>query len=68
MPHVLVRDIEPVFDLVGFVAANGHEGKTEDEIRAEVGDKFPKHIYHSIIWMGALTPHRSDLYSRDLAT
>ena len=40
MPHVLVRDIEPVFDLVGFVAANGHEGKTEDEIRAELGDKF----------------------------
>jgi hypothetical protein len=39
MPHVLVRDIEPVFDLVGFVAANGHEGKTEDEIRAELGDK-----------------------------
>jgi hypothetical protein len=41
-------------DLVGFAAANGHEGKTDDEIRAELGDKFPKHIYHSIICIGAL--------------
>ena len=54
MPHVLVRDIETVPDLVGFAAANGHEGKTEDEIRAELGDKFSKHIYHSIICIGAL--------------
>ena len=41
-------------DLVGFAAANGHEGKTDDKIRAELGDKFPKHIYHSIICIGAL--------------
>jgi hypothetical protein len=37
---VLVRDIETVPDLVGFAAGNGYEGKSEDEIRAEVGDKF----------------------------
>jgi hypothetical protein len=54
MPHVLVRDIETVPDLVGFAAANGHEGKTEDEIPAELGDKFSQHIYHSIICIGAL--------------
>jgi 3'-5' exonuclease len=58
MPHVLVWDIETVPDLAGFAAANGHEGKTEDEIRAELGDKFPKHIYHSIICIGALIAHR----------
>jgi hypothetical protein len=44
MPHVLIRDIETVPDLVGFAAANGHESKSEDEIRAVLGDKFPKHI------------------------
>ena len=60
MPHVLVWDIETVPDLAGFAAANGHEGKTEDEIRAELGDKFPKHIYHSIIYIGALIAHHQD--------
>jgi hypothetical protein len=53
MPHVLVWDIETVPDLVGFAAANGHDGKTEDEIRAELGEQFPKHVYHSIICIGA---------------
>ena len=33
MPHVLVWGIETVPDLAGFAAANGHDGKTEDEIR-----------------------------------
>ena len=60
MPHVLVWDIETVPDLAGFAAANGHDGKTEDEIRAELGDKFPKHIYHSIICIGALIAHRDN--------
>jgi hypothetical protein len=45
MPHVLGWEIETVPDLVGFATANGYEGKSEDEIRAEVGDKFSKHIY-----------------------
>jgi predicted PolB exonuclease-like 3'-5' exonuclease len=60
MPHVLVWDIETVPDLAGFAAANGHDGKTDDEIRAELGDKFPKHIYHSIICIGALIAHQQD--------
>jgi hypothetical protein len=34
MTHVLVWDIETVPDLAGFAAANGHEGKSDDEIRA----------------------------------
>jgi hypothetical protein len=42
MPHVLVWDIETVPDLAGFAAANGHDGKSDDEIRAELGDKFSK--------------------------
>jgi 3'-5' exonuclease len=58
MPHLLVWDIET--DLAGFAAANGHDGKSDDEIRAELGDKFPKHIYHSIICIGALIAHLQD--------
>jgi predicted PolB exonuclease-like 3'-5' exonuclease len=36
----------------------GNDGKSDDEIRAVMGDKFPKHIYHSIICIGALVTHR----------
>jgi predicted PolB exonuclease-like 3'-5' exonuclease len=53
-------DIETVPDFAGFAAANGHDGKSDDEIRAELGDKFPKHIYHSIICIGALIAHQQD--------
>ena len=60
MPHVLVWDIETVPDLASFAAANGHDDKTDDEIRAEIGDKFPKHIYHSIVCIGALIARKED--------
>src|SRR5215472_2341528 len=60
MSNVIVWDIETVPDLKGFAAANGHAGKSEDEVRAELGDKFPKHIYHSIICIGALVAHREE--------
>jgi 3'-5' exonuclease len=63
MPHVIVWDIETVPDLAGFAAANGHDGKTEAEIRTELGDKFPKHIYHSMICIGALIAHLQDDHS-----
>ena len=36
MPHILVWDIETVPDLAGYAAANGHDGKSDDEIRAEL--------------------------------
>jgi predicted PolB exonuclease-like 3'-5' exonuclease len=54
MPHVIVWDIETVPDLAGYAAANGHDGNSDDEIRAELGEKFPKHIHHSIICIGVL--------------
>jgi predicted PolB exonuclease-like 3'-5' exonuclease len=60
MSNVIVWDIETVPDLKGFAAANGHIGKSDDEVRAELGDKFPKHIYHSIICIGALVAHREE--------
>ena len=60
MSNVIVWDVETVPDLKGFATANGHLGKSDDEVRAELGDKFPKHIYHSIICIGALVAHRED--------
>ncbi len=58
MNNVIVWDIETVPDLKGFAAANGLEAQGDDDIRAAMGDKFPKHIYHSIICIGALVAHR----------
>ncbi len=57
---VIAWDIETVPDLKGFAAANGMEGKSDDEIRAAMGDKFPKHIYHSIVCIGALVAHQQN--------
>ena len=57
---VIVWDIETVPDLKGFASANGHDGMTDDDIRAAMGDKFPKHIYHTIICIGALVAHQED--------
>jgi 3'-5' exonuclease len=57
-PNIIVWDIETVPDLQAFAAAKGLVGKTNEEVRAELGDKFPKHIYHSIVCIGALLAHR----------
>ena len=47
--NVVIWDIETIPDLRGFAAANYLTGKTDAEIREMMGDKFPKHIYHSIL-------------------
>ncbi len=57
MPHLLVWDIETIPDISGFAAANNLFDKTAAEVRAAMGDKFPKHIYHSIACIGALIAH-----------
>ena len=59
---VIVWDIETVPDLRGFAAANGLTGKLDEEVRAEMGDKFPKLIYHSIVCIGALIAQRQEEY------
>jgi hypothetical protein len=56
-PSVIVWDLETVPDVAGFAAANGLVGKSDAEVRDAIGDKFPKHIYHSIICIGALVAH-----------
>jgi predicted PolB exonuclease-like 3'-5' exonuclease len=57
-PTVIVWDLKTVPDLAGFAAANDLVGKSDVEVREAIGDKFPKHIYHSIVCIGALIAHR----------
>ena len=57
-PSVIVWDLETVPDLGGSAAANDLIGKSDVEIREAIGDKFPKHVYHSIVCIGALIAHR----------
>ena len=59
---VIVWDLETVPDLGGFAAANDLVGKSDVEVREAIGDKFPKHIYHSIVCIGALIAHREPDY------
>src|SRR5262249_44879862 len=44
-------------DLGGFAAAHDLVGKSDVEVREAIGDKFSKHIYHSIVCIGALIAH-----------
>jgi 3'-5' exonuclease len=57
---VIVWDIETIPDLRGFAAAKGLVVKPDDDVRAEMGDKFPKLIYHSIVCIGALVARRRE--------
>ena len=56
---VMVWDLETIPDIAGFARANNLVGKSPDEIRAAMGDEFPKLIYHSIICIGALVATRT---------
>ena len=49
--HVIIWDIETIPDLQRFAAANYLTGKADSGIREVMGDKFPKHIYDSIVCM-----------------
>jgi 3'-5' exonuclease len=57
-PSVIVWDLETVPDLAGFAAANDILGHRDADVRAQLGNKFPKHIYHTIVCIGALVAHR----------
>jgi hypothetical protein len=64
--NVIVWDLETVPDLSGYAAANALVGRSDADIRAELGNKFPKHIYHTIVCIGALVAHReSDHWAVD---
>jgi hypothetical protein len=36
----------------------------DDEVRAAIGDKLPKHIYHSIICIGGLVANHEGCQQR----
>lgn len=58
--NILVWDIESVPDLKRFAVANDLGGKSDEEVRQEFVNRFPqfpKHIYHSIVCIGALVAH-----------
>ena len=57
---VIIWDLEAVPDLRGFAVANDLVGKTDAEVREVFGNKFPKHIYHSILCIGALVAYREN--------
>lgn len=56
----VIRDLETVPDLRGPAAANDLGDKSDDKIREAMGDKFPKHVYHSIACISALIAYRSN--------
>ena len=59
-PSAIVWDLETVPDLHRWALANDAAGKSDDEIRAAMGNKFPKLLYHSIVCIGALVAHHED--------
>jgi 3'-5' exonuclease len=64
-PSIIVWDLETVPDLSGFAAANDLVGKSDVEIREAIGGKFPKHIYHLIVCIGALIAREADHWAVD---
>jgi 3'-5' exonuclease len=58
--NVIVWDLETVPDLPGFATANDLVGKRDADIREVLGSRFPKHIYHTIVCIGALVAHREN--------
>jgi predicted PolB exonuclease-like 3'-5' exonuclease len=59
--HVIVWDLETIPDLEALAAVSDLEGKSETEIRDELGDKFPKLIFHRIACIGALIASRTPI-------
>jgi predicted PolB exonuclease-like 3'-5' exonuclease len=54
----IIWDLETTTDLARYAAANGVEGRSENELIEELGEKFQKPIYHSILCIGAVVARR----------
>jgi 3'-5' exonuclease len=61
MSSLIVWDLETVVDVQGFAVANKLTGKTEAEINEVIGTKFAKHLYHSIVCIGAVIARHTEL-------
>lgn len=57
--QIIVFDLETVPDLNAFAAANHLSAQPDDEVRAAMGDGFPRLIFHKIVAIGALVASRS---------
>ena len=60
MKSVIIWDIETIPDIRGYARVHQLENKSDDEIRAAIGSKFPKPIYHSIICIGSIIAQFED--------
>ena len=56
---ILVFDLETVPDVQSYAATAGVEGQPERTVREQMGDRFPRHIFHRIVCIGALETHRA---------
>ena len=56
--NAIVWDLETVPDLRAAARMLGMEGRSDDEIRAALGEGFPKHPLHKIACIGALIAER----------
>ncbi|MBX9944205.1 MAG: 3'-5' exonuclease [Reyranella sp.] len=57
---VLVFDLETVPDVHAYAATAGLEGHPERIVREQMGDKFPRQIFHRIVCVGALVARRAN--------
>ncbi len=55
---VIIWDLETAPDLQATARVRGMVGSADEEVRAELGDKFPKLILHKIACIGALVAAR----------
>lgn len=55
---VLVFDLETVPDVQAWGAASGQHGHSEKALREQMGDKFPRQIFHRIVCLGSLLADR----------
>lgn len=60
MPDFVVAwDLETVPDLEAYAASKGLVGRSADQLRAEMGNSFPKLPLHRIVCIGALIAERT---------
>jgi predicted PolB exonuclease-like 3'-5' exonuclease len=55
---VLVFDLETTPDVHAYAAAAGLLGHSEESVRRQMGDKFPRQIFHRIVCLGSLLAAR----------
>jgi 3'-5' exonuclease len=58
--HVIVWDLETTPDLAAVARANGLAETDAAGASAHIGEKFPKHLWHEIVCIGALVATRVD--------